>query len=121
MNPHYYYRGFFMAVLLLLGLNVFAQLAEIGSPRNVQPNGAVMTTYSGKVIPVIVTPGADITMVPIKAELKSVHIGWYQMGLSVYPVYEGSKGGWYTLRTSRTGSVYKYYIPIELRSKVTLE
>src|SRR5687768_16955953 len=96
---------FFIAVLMILSgqfLNAQrAAMSPMGEPRHIQENGAVMKTYSGKVIPVTVVAGADITMVPVRAELQESHIGWYQMGLSVHPVYEGAKGGWYLIRTSR--------------------
>lgn len=55
-------------------------------------NVDAQTSADGRSIPVTVSAGADVTIIPVKEDLKHFHYGYLQMGTAyVYPVYCSSK------------------------------
>lgn len=66
-------------------------------------------TPTGKTIPVSITAGADVTIAPIAAGVKV--FGWLQVKDTLYPVYQGSRGGLYINRIPTRPNVDGEYIP----------
>lgn len=77
-----------------------------------------MTTYSGKTIPVTAIAGTDVTMKPVNTAYTLY--GWLQIKATVYPVYQGARGGLFVLRTTTDGREYKYYVT-DQEAKITKE
>ena len=70
-----------------------------------------ITTPTGKTIPVTLTAGVDITLAPIDKAIKSPFIGWVQVKYTVYPVYQGSRGGLFVMRIPQKPNAEGLYTP----------
>jgi hypothetical protein len=78
-------------------------------------------SFTGKTIPVKVVSGADVTIAPIDHEAKGDHVGWLQVNTTVYPVYQGPRGGLFTYRPNKQGIKTNYYLTDEQKLKYTKE
>lgn len=106
------------AVKQALGLASMVLIMLFASTMNAQTS---VTSWSGKTIPVKAIAGADVTIAPVEQFLSQQHVGWLQIGITVWPVYQGPRGGLFTYRPNTVGEKTRYSVTAAQRARVVME